>query len=253
MSDPVVQTAAEGAPGLSQWQRVTNTFTAPSKTFEDIKRGNKSWWLPLLLFVVVGTALWTTVTMKVGWNQVVENGLRVSPKQAERLDTLPPEQKAAQLKVSMYIQEGLWALAPVWVLVMNLIAASILLGTINFAFGGKAKFGQVLAVSWYAGLPGLLKLALGAVGLWAGLAPESFMPGNPAGTNLGFYLMPPDVPMALWTVYTALDITIIWTLVLFSIGLAKVAGTKPSSGYIAVFGWWIIGILFQVGMAAAMS
>ena len=79
------------------------------------------------------------------------------------------------------------------------------------------------------------------------------MPGNPAGTNLGFYLMPPDVPMALWTVYTALDITIIWTLVLFSIGLAKVAGTKPSSGYIAVFGWWIIGILFQVGMAAAMS
>ena len=37
MSDQGVQPAAEVAPGLSQWQRVINIFTAPSKTFEDIK------------------------------------------------------------------------------------------------------------------------------------------------------------------------------------------------------------------------
>jgi len=43
MSDLELQSAAEAAPGLSQWQRVSNTFSAPSKTFEDIKRGNKSW------------------------------------------------------------------------------------------------------------------------------------------------------------------------------------------------------------------
>ena len=53
MSDLGVQPAADVAPGLSQWQRVTNTFTAPSKTFEDIKRGNKSWWMPFLSFDLV--------------------------------------------------------------------------------------------------------------------------------------------------------------------------------------------------------
>ncbi len=49
MSDPAVQPVADQAPGLSQMQRVTNVFTAPSKTFADIKRGNKSWWMPFII------------------------------------------------------------------------------------------------------------------------------------------------------------------------------------------------------------
>jgi hypothetical protein len=244
---------APQGPGLSQLERLTNIFLAPSKTFEDIHRGNKSWWLPFLLFVLIGTGLWATVTVKVTWGQVVQNSLHLSPKQAEQLDKLTPEQQATQMKVGAIIQEVLWALAPVWVLVLNLIGAGILLGTINFGFAGRATFGKVFAVSWYAGLPGLIKLALGAAGLWAGMAPESFLPQNPAGTNLGFYLTPPDTPMVLFSIYAALDILTIWTLVLFSIGLAKVAGTKTSNGYMAVFGWWIVSLLVGVGIAAITS
>jgi hypothetical protein len=249
---PVVDAAPE-TPGLTQLQRVAYTFAAPSKTFEDIKRGNRSWWLPLILFVVVGTALWASANAKVGWRQVEENGLRVAPKQAERLQSLPPEQVEAQMKIGAMVQEYLWLLGPVWVLLMNLIAAGVLLGTINFGFGGKAKFGEVLAVSWYAGLPGLIKLALGAISLWVGVAGESFLPGNPAGTNLGYYISPTDVSLVLWTLMAALDVTFIWTLVLFAKGLAKVAGTKPATGYYAVFGWWVIVLLVQLGFTAVMS
>jgi hypothetical protein len=36
-------------------------------------------------------------------------------------------------------------------------------------------------------------------------------------------------------------------------GLAIVAGVKRTSGYIAVFGWWVIVLLFNVGIAAAFS
>jgi len=231
-------------------QRVSNIFLTPSKTFEDIRDHSQSWWLPFVLFVLVGTGLWVTVNVKVGWDQVVENSLRLSPKQAEQMDKLPPEQRATQMKIAPIIQEVLWALAPIWVLVMNLIATGILLGTINFGFGGRATFGKVLAVSWYAGIPGLIKLLLGIAGLWAGMAPESFLPQNPAGTNAGFYMTPPDVPIALWSIYSALDIITIWTLVLMSIGLAKVAGTKSSAGYMAVFGWWVLSLLIGVGVAA---
>ena len=256
MSDPEVQSAGmpvSAGHGLSQLERLTNAFLAPSKTFEDINRGNKSWWLPFLLFVLIGTGLWATVTVKVTWSQVVENSIHLSQKQTDQLEKLTPEQRATQMKVGATIQEVLWALAPVWVLVMNLIAAGILLGTINFGFGGQATFGKVFAVSWYAGLPGLVKLALGAAGLWAGMAPESFLPQNPAGTNLGFYLMPPDTPMVLFSIYSALDILTIWCLVLFSIGLAKVAGTKTSNGFMAVFGWWLLTLLLGVGVAAVTS
>ncbi|HKE33405.1 MAG TPA: hypothetical protein VKD65_16855, partial [Candidatus Angelobacter sp.] len=45
--------------GLSEPQRIVNTFVAPSKAFEDIRR-NTSWWLPWLIvgiFAAVSFAL----------------------------------------------------------------------------------------------------------------------------------------------------------------------------------------------------
>ena len=64
MSDPVVQSPAEVTPGLSQGQRIIDTFTAPSKTFNDIKHGNKSWWLPFVIYVVLGFAFYGVVNPK---------------------------------------------------------------------------------------------------------------------------------------------------------------------------------------------
>jgi hypothetical protein len=254
MTDTNVQPVGESTPGLSQLQRVANAFAAPSKTFEDIKQGHTSWWLPFLLFVIIGTGLWATVNAKVTWPTVVENGLRMAPKQAERLQQLPPEQQETQKKVSAGIQKYLWLLAPAFVLLFNVIASAVLLGTINFGFGGRARFGQVLAVSWYAGLPGLIKLLLGIIGLFAGVAAESFMPANSAGTNIAYFMAPPpETNIALWSVLAAIDITFIWTLVLFSKGLARIAGTKPSAGYTAVFGWWAIYLMISVGLSAAFS
>jgi hypothetical protein len=55
---------------------------------------------------------------------------------------------------------------------------------------------------------------------------------------------------AVYSLATSLDIVSIWCMVVMSIGLATVAGVKRSSGYIAVFGWWAIIVLFGVGMAA---
>ena len=55
---------------------------------------------------------------------------------------------------------------------------------------------------------------------------------------------------ALYALATSLDIITIWTLVLLGMGMATVAGVKRGSGYIAVFGWWAIVVLFGVGIAA---
>lgn len=253
MSNIGVQPAAEPAVGLSQWQRVANIFVAPTKTFEDIRKGNRTWWLPFILFVVIGTALWAAVSTNVTWETVRDNALRMAPKQAERLNSLPPDQLQRQLEITATIQRWIWAAAPVGILLMDLIGAGILLGTINFAFGGRATFGSVLAVIWYGGLPGLIKLLLGLVGLYAGVAPESFLAANPAGTNLGYYLSPTDTNMFLYTLATGIDVTVIWSLVLTSIGLAMVAGVKRNSGFIAVFGWWAISVLFGAGISAISS
>jgi hypothetical protein len=250
MSDPEVQPVAVPAPGLSQLQRVSNVFTAPSKTFEDIKRGNKSWWMPFIIFTLVGYILFAAVVTKIGMQQVVDNQIHLNPKQEEKLAQAPPEQREMSAKISLYITEGIFIANPLLLLAILALGSLGLWGTINFAFGGKATYGSIFAVWMYAGLPGILKVLLGVIVIFAGTAPESFNIKNYAPTNLGAFLNPLETNAALYSLASAIDITTIWTLVLLGIGTAMVAGVKRTSGYIAVFGWWAIFVIIGVGIAA---
>jgi hypothetical protein len=253
MNELDVQTEAGTATGLSQWQRVTNTFTAPSKTFEDIKRGNRSWWLPFIILALAGYILFAAVDQKIGLQQVVDNQIRMSPKAQERLAQATPEQRETGNKISIGITEGFFLGGPVVGLIVFAVLSLVLLGTINFMFGGKAKYGSIFAVYYYAWLPQLVKILLGIVVIFAGMAPESFNVKNFAPTNIGAFLDPVETNKGLYALATSLDVITIWTLVLLSIGIATVAGVKRSSGYLAVFGWWAIVVLFGAGWAAMMG
>jgi hypothetical protein len=250
MSELEVQSTAEVVPGLTQWQRVANTFTAPSKTFDDIKRGNKSWWLPFVITVLATYVLFAAITFQVGWGQVAENSIHLNPKTEEKLAQLTPDQHATAMKYTQYSIEGSFAASPLLILATVALGSLIMLGTINFGFGGKAKFGAIFTVWIYASLPGLFKALLGSLVLYTGAAPESFNIGNFAPTNVGAFLNPLETNKALYTLATSLDVISIWSMAILAIGLATVAGVRRSSGYIAVFGWWALVILISVGYAA---
>lgn len=250
MSEAAVQTTTAG---LTQWQRLMYTFTAPSKTFEDIKRGNRSFWLPLIALALINYAFFGVVVQKVGIRQVTENQIRMSPKAQERMAQATPEQQEQGYKISDGITNGVFIAGPVLGLIFAVIVTAVLLGTINFGFGGRAKFGQVMAVVYYAWLPQMVKVLLGIVVLYAGMAPESFNIKNFAPTNVGAFLDPVDTNKALYALATALDATTIWIVVVMSIGLATVAGVKRSSGYIAVIGWWLAVVFLGAVGAAVMG
>jgi hypothetical protein len=233
---------------------VIDTFTAPSKTFTDIKNGHKSWWMPFVIMCVFGYIFFAVVNAKIGMQQVVDNQMKLaSPAQQERAANMTPEQKAMQTKFAIYFTEGAFLAGPLFTIIMGLIIALVLWGTINFAFGGKAQFGSVLSVWMYAMLPGLIKVILGIIVIFAGAAPESFNIRNFSPTNLGAFLDPASTNKALYALASGIDIVTIWTLVLMGIGLAIVASVKRSAGYIAVFGWWIVVLLFSVGWNAIMG
>jgi len=253
MSDSAVQPVAEQAPGLSQWQRVANIFSAPSKTFADIKRGNKSWWLPFIFAAIAGYLLYAVVTTKIGMEQVVQNQIHLSPKQEERMNQAPPEQRETSMKISLGITNGIFLGGPILLLIIIGVGSVGLWGTINFLFGGKATYGSIFSMWMYAGLPGIIKVLLGIIVIYAGTAPESFNIKNYAPTNLGAFLNPLETNAALYSLASSIDLITIWTLVLLGMGAATVAGVKRSSGYIAVFGWWAIFVLIGVGWAAAFA
>jgi cell division protein FtsB len=254
MSDMNVQPAAEPAaqaPGLSQLQRVTSIFSAPSKTFEDIKRGNKSWWLPLLIMAVVGYLFFAVVVSKVGMQTVVDNQMKLaSEAQQEQMAKAPPEQREMTAKISLYVTEGVFIASPAFVLLAAAVVSLVLWGTINFVFGGKATFGAIFAMWFFANLPSIFKTLLGILVVFISNTPETFNIKNFAPTNVGAFLPVMETNKAVYALASSLDIVSIWCMVLMSIGLATVAGVKRGSGYIAVFGWWAIVVLVGVAVAA---
>ena len=91
-----------GEKPLTEVERVVDTFVAPSKTFTDIKR-SASWWVPWLLMSIFGLAMVFTVDKKLGMDTAYENQLRLSPKQLDKIEQLPPDQKAGAMKLGANI------------------------------------------------------------------------------------------------------------------------------------------------------
>ena len=256
MSDMGIQPAAEAVSGLSPMQRVTSVFAAPSKTFEDIKRGNKSWWLPFIILAVFGYIFFAAVSYKVTMQTVVDNQMKLaSEKQQEQMAQAPPAQREMTAKISLYVTEGVFLAGPIFLLIIAAVVSLVLWGTINFVFGGKATFGGVFAVWFFANLVSIVKTLLGIVVLFAGGTPETFNIKNFAPTNVAALLYPNPIEAnkALYALTSSLYAVTIWTLFLMGMGIAIVAGVKRSSGYIAVFGWWAIIVLIGVGWAAVMG
>jgi Yip1 domain len=237
LSDAVAK--AETSPGLSQGERVIDTFIAPTKTFTDILR-DQSWWLPWLLGVVVTLGFGMAIQQKIGWDKTYNNILSQSSQSQH-----PPAEQARQKAIgASFVRYVFWA-TPVLALLFAAIAAMVLLGTLNFVLGGQAKFGQMFAVYFYATLPFILQGILAIVTIYAGLDADSFNLKNPVGTNLGYFL-PQDSPKWLIALGTSIDVLTIWVLILLTIGSAIVAKMKKSTAAVAVWGWWLLITMVKV-------
>lgn len=243
--------AAAAKTGLSQWGRIYSLFFAPSKTFEDIHCGNRSWWLPLILIAFFTYVFFATVAQKVGFDQVYENQMRMNSSMADMVNQMPSDARAkSQESGALNLKIG-FALAPVGLIAQIALLSALLLGTINLGFGGRARYASVFAVICYAWLPSIVKYLLGNTTLFLGVAPETFNIANFAPTNIAAFLDPIETNKALYSLAKSLDLITIWEGILLGCGVSIVAGVKRNSGYLAVFGWWILLVLCGAGIAVA--
>lgn len=251
MSDGVVVAEGQAArPGLSQVERVVDTFVAPTKTFTDILR-NRSWWLPFLLTVIVSLGVTFTATSQVGWERVVENQIQASPKQQDALASLTPEQRAARVH-GMAVGYKYTSFAfPLLILLFSAIAAVGLWATFNFALGARTTFGEMFCLWMYCSLPKLLTGLLTIVTLCFGGNAEAFDLKNPVGTNLGYYF--PDAGAGLKSALGFFDVIGIWSLVLLVLGTAIVARVSRGKAAAVVVGWWVLILIISAASAAAFS
>jgi hypothetical protein len=242
--------APESAP-LSEGARIVNTFIAPSKTFTDLRR-NASWWAPFLLMVVISTIFIYTAGQKIGFRKIVETQMQSQPKAQARLERLPADQREQQMEGAARMTAIISYTFPLITLVFWLIIATALFTTFKFAAGAGVSFKISLAIVVYAALPIMLKTLLALLSVAAGMSPDSFSFQNPVATNPG-YFMTPAGNVFLYSVASAVDIFMIWTLVLTAIGFTCVSKVKTGTSYAIVFGWWAVLTVIGAAIAGAFS
>jgi hypothetical protein len=235
-------------PGLTQIERVVNTFIAPTSTFEDIKR-NASWWLPFLIAAVISLTSALIFLKKVGIDTFTNGVIAHSPRLADAIASNPAAEAHALSVIGTFIKVAMFG-NPLISILVAFIVAGLFLFTSYFIFGGKATFGQMVAVWYYGTLPMQLYYLLGLFVTATGHGNVNFFARDPiGGTSIGYYLHAGQVPAPLLALLTAIDIFSVWNAVVLTIGVSTVAGIKRSAAAIVVFGWWGLNLLRIAGAA----
>ena len=246
----IVPPPQEPAP-LSEPQRIIDTFIAPSKTFADLRR-NASWWGPFVLVVIVSFLFCYTVDQKVGFRKVAENLLQQSPKQAERIESLPADQREKVMKQqttgTKYFSYGISVIA----ILIYLIIAGVLYATVKFGANADVQFKTMFALVIYTRLPELLRAVLSALSLLAGVSTDAFNLRNPLAVNPGYFIDATG-SATLRTLLSSFDIITFWVLILLSMGITSIAKVKRGTAFAIVFGWYAFAMLCFVALAAATS
>jgi hypothetical protein len=246
MSTPAVPPTE--APGLSEPERIIDTFIAPTKTFNDIRQ-NASWWAPWVIMSIFALLFSFAVSSKIGWDQVVQNEIAKNPKAMERIDKMQPEQRDNMLKTQANISKGIGYLVPVVILVIIVIVAAVLMATFNFGMGARLQFGQSMAIVTYSYLPSIVSTILTIVSIYAGADPEGFNIKNPVATNPA-YFMSPTGSTFLYGVAAMFDVIAIWMIVLMGIGYAANSKVKRGTAIGVVAGWYVLIKLVGIGFSA---
>jgi Yip1 domain len=251
-ANPSVSTQLPQEPArLSEGQRLGYIFFAPSRVFADLRR-NASWWAPFLIVAVVSLLFFCVVDRKVGFPKVVENLIRLHPKQADRIDHLPADQRDKTMAQRATITKIVSYAVPVITLVLYAVFAGVLFVTLKFVVSADVKYKTLFAVVVYSRLPELLGFLLATLSLLAGVSGDAFNLENPLAVNLGYFIGPSGSPV-LRALLTPLDAITIWTLALTAIGIPSISKVKRGTAFAVVFGWSAVVMLARVALAAATS
>ncbi len=245
----VAETRVPEDRGLSQVERVVDTFVAPKKTFADILRSS-SWWLPCVLVILCSVVYAVTAVKKVGLSTMADNMIQTMPKIQEMMASDKTQAAAIHARFETQLSSGFYS-TPISFLIGGFAIAGLFMATVNFAFGGKSNFWQAMAVFWYSLLPLAIWYLLIVVILMLGGNNDSFQAANPVGTNIGFYLA--DSSPAIKALFSIFDVFSIWIFGLQAYGMAKVARVSFGKAAAAVAIWWLLYSVMKVVPAMLFS
>lgn len=233
-------------PKLSAIERITNTFTAPTKTFTDL-RHNTNWFAPWLLIAVMSISFVTVVGKKITWEQVVENKVAsMTEKEKARAEQAPPEARAQQAKFMLMGFKYFSYAFPVFFLAGVAIICAMYLAIYNFGLGTDVKYKTAFAILIFAALPNIVKSLLGIITVFVISDPSTFNFENPVATNPAFLVSESSNP-ALYSFLSKIDLIGLWSTFLVGVGFSCNSKLKRSTSIGVAFGIYAGFALLAVG------
>lgn len=232
-------------PGLSEPQRLIDTFIAPSKTFTDL-RHNSRWWVAWLVSTIFGVFLAFSITQRVDIVRLAREQIGQIKFVQQQFEQAPPEKQQEMLqRQTIGLRLGLYA-TPVIFLLLGLLVAAIMMVVFNFGFAAEVPFARCLAIIFYSFLPRVIATLLLCGSLWFGHDPDSInVLQNPLATNPGFF-MDPQGNKFLYGLASGLDIFAIWVCILIGLGFAvnsqrrKLSTGTAIATTLAIYGVWVL-------------
>jgi hypothetical protein len=250
------QSPAE-ATKLGPFGRLISVIFSPGEAFADINR-KPTWLAPIVIgiLVSVGTTQLFNWRVKPDWEQIIRRAIQ---QRVQRSGGQMPPDEAIKRQASISRAVG-QAISILWMPAFCLIVAGIFAVALML-MQAQTTFKKVLSVvSWSSCATGLIGGIVFAAALMA-RDPQSIRSMDPskfnqiAATNLAAFL-PADASPFLASIAGSIDIFTIWFLVLVSMGLVAIAGSrsmKMGKAASMVFGLWAIWVLIKAGATAAFG
>jgi hypothetical protein len=244
-------------PARMNWfQRFYGVLLAPGETFADVNR-KPTIIVPLLLAIALTIAGTMFFSWRVNpdWERFSREAIK--KQEAKSGQSMPPDQVEAQVKGTVMVGK----IFPLIAAAITPIGFGIYAGVLALGMmliQAKTTFKKILSVVLWSNCAISL---IGVVVLAASLMARDreslnqinpMEPGNITATNLSI-LLPEGTSAGIKALAGSFDLFSIWLLILLSIGLAAVAGSrkiKTSKTATIVFGIWFLWILFNAGMAS---
>jgi Yip1 domain len=238
--------APEAQPRVNPFGRIIGVFTSPKQTFASIAE-RPSWVAPLLLMVVLATAVGTLLNTKMNWGDYIRHKAEENARFSQMSEDQKDQALAGQVK---FWTNFSYVVGVVAVPMSTLIFALIYFGAFNLFRGAEIRYRQAFAITAHAFLPtaisSILALIILPLKTYGDVDPE-----NVVATSLKAYL-PDRAPKPLLAVGSSLELFFVWCLILVAIGFsaANSKKIKPGASFGIVFGLWAVWVLAKVAWAA---
>jgi len=219
--------------------RMIRVFYAPGETFDALRlrRTWLDWFVPALLVAVAALAsahLVAPIAMQEQAAQM-QNNPDLSDEQREALtNMMEKQQEGPMAKIGVVI-------APIGAFLYILVLAALLLAFAKLALGGEIDFGQMLPVTAYSSLIGLLQTII-VIPLM--LQKQTMQ----IHTGLGVLVSDEMAKTFLGRLISGVDLFGLWQACIVGIGIAIVANLPTRKAVTGTLILWAIWIVLKAGL-----